>query len=295
MERTSIAFTASDGTTLRGWLYKPLHQGDGLPAIAMSHGFAALKEHSLDRFAKYFCKKDFVVLVWDNRHFGASGGEPRQHIDVVMQRRDYRDAITFLSEQHFVDPERIGIWGTSLSGSNVLAVAAQDRRVRAVVAMTPATQFWRRRQQYLLPAETGKLESQLLKDRRKRFNGADYSTMQVIDPENGRAAFGKDPHAARFYQSVTEWQNSITIASFDSIVEYDVENLIHQIGPTPLLTIATQDDQLVPIATQLMTHAKALEPKELLLLKGEHFSVYNEDENLEAAREAAAKWFKHWL
>ncbi len=36
-----------------------------------------------------------------------------------------------------IDPKRIGIWGTSLGGRDVLALASIDRRVKAVVTQTP--------------------------------------------------------------------------------------------------------------------------------------------------------------
>lgn len=36
-----------------------------------------------------------------------------------------------------IDPERIAIWGTSLSGSHVVVVAAEDSRIAAAVAQVP--------------------------------------------------------------------------------------------------------------------------------------------------------------
>jgi fermentation-respiration switch protein FrsA (DUF1100 family) len=61
----------------------------------MAHGFSAVKEMYLDRFAEVFAEAGLGALVFDNRNFGASGGEPRQEIDPWEQVRDYRDAITF--------------------------------------------------------------------------------------------------------------------------------------------------------------------------------------------------------
>ena len=61
----------------------------------MSHGFSAVKEMYLDRFAEAFVAAGLDVLVFDNRYFGASDGEPRQEIDPWAQVRDYRDAITY--------------------------------------------------------------------------------------------------------------------------------------------------------------------------------------------------------
>src|SRR5438876_2167315 len=39
--------------------------------------------------------------------------------------------------QPMVDPERIGLWGSSYSGAHVMHLAAFDRRVKCVVAQVP--------------------------------------------------------------------------------------------------------------------------------------------------------------
>jgi len=50
---------------------------------------------------------------------------------------DIRNAITFLQGEPGVDPARIGVWGTGVSGGHVVATAAADARVKAGVAVAP--------------------------------------------------------------------------------------------------------------------------------------------------------------
>jgi uncharacterized protein len=69
----------------------------------MAHGFSAVKEMYLDRFAEAFAAAGLNALVFDNRGFGASDGEPRQEIDPWAQVRDYRHAITYASTLPEVD------------------------------------------------------------------------------------------------------------------------------------------------------------------------------------------------
>src|SRR5207245_7260751 len=102
-------------------------------AVVMAHGFSAVKEMYLDRYAEAFAAAGLAALVFDNRNFGASGGEPRQEIDPWQQVRDYRHAITWMSRQPRVDRARIGVWGSSYSGGHALLVGAVDRRVKCVV------------------------------------------------------------------------------------------------------------------------------------------------------------------
>ncbi|HMJ61313.1 MAG TPA: alpha/beta fold hydrolase, partial [Bryobacteraceae bacterium] len=140
-EVTHVEFNA-DGTTLRGWLYRPPGRAAAAPAVVMAHGYNCIKELYLDRYAAAIADAGHVVLAYDHRNFGESDGEPRQELDPWMQVRDYRNAITFVQTLDGVDPQRIGIWGTSNAGGHVLVVAAVDRRVRCVVAQVPTISGW---------------------------------------------------------------------------------------------------------------------------------------------------------
>lgn len=131
--RTDVEFDA-EGVTLRGWLYRPDGGSARAPAVVMAHGFSAVKEMYLDAYADAFQASGLAVLVFDNRGFGASDGEPRQDIDPWAEVRDNRHAITWIQLQDGVDPDQIGVWGSSYSGGHVLVVGALDRRVRCVVS-----------------------------------------------------------------------------------------------------------------------------------------------------------------
>ena len=51
--RSDIEFRTEDGVTLRGWHYLP-DAREPHPDIVMAHGFSAVKEMYLDRFAEAF-------------------------------------------------------------------------------------------------------------------------------------------------------------------------------------------------------------------------------------------------
>jgi pimeloyl-ACP methyl ester carboxylesterase len=68
--------------TLRGWHYVPDNPPGRVPTIVMSHGFSAVNEMYLDRFAEAFATAGLGSIVFDNRNFGASDGEPRQEIEL---------------------------------------------------------------------------------------------------------------------------------------------------------------------------------------------------------------------
>ena len=125
-ERRDVEFEVDGGDRLRGWLFIPENTAARHPAISMAHGYAAVKEHGLERFARAFAEAGFVVLVHDHRNFGSSDGAIRHDIDPWRQIVDWRRAISFFESLPEVDPERIGVWGTSYAGGHVLVLAATD-------------------------------------------------------------------------------------------------------------------------------------------------------------------------
>src|SRR5215469_634375 len=186
--RHDIEFNA-EGVILRGWLYVPEILPGATPAIVMAHGFSAVKEMYLDRYAEVFSAAGLAALVFDNRNFGASDGMPRQEIDPWQQVRDYRHAITWLRRQPQIDPHRIGVWGSSYSGGHVLVVGAIDRRVKCVVSQVPLASGSRNLKRLVRADMAAPLREQFDMDREARMGGAAPSMVPVVTSElNGVAA-----------------------------------------------------------------------------------------------------------
>ena len=60
--RIDIAFKTTDGTTLRGWHYAPTSSGK-YPTVVMAHGFSAVKEMYLDKYAEAFREVGLASIV----------------------------------------------------------------------------------------------------------------------------------------------------------------------------------------------------------------------------------------
>ena len=137
MIRRDVSFD-SGGLWCAAWLYLP--DGDPPhPCVVMAHGFSGVRDQRLDAYAARFAAAGLACVVFDYRHFGESDGEPRQLLDIRRQLDDWSAAIRFARSLDEIDAERIGLWGTSFSGGHVVAVAAKDGRVRAVVSQVPFT------------------------------------------------------------------------------------------------------------------------------------------------------------
>jgi dienelactone hydrolase len=137
MERQDVGFS-SDGTRCAAWLFRP--DGEAPHSlVVMAHGFSATREQRLDAYAERFRAAGVGVLLFDYRHFGASHGLPRQLLDIGRQQADYHAGLAYARSLEWVDPARVGLFGTSFSGGHVLAVAAQDGRTAAVISQCPFT------------------------------------------------------------------------------------------------------------------------------------------------------------
>jgi len=103
----------------------------------MAHGFSGTRHLGLPSYAERFASAGLAVLTFDYRNFGSSSGFPRQVIDVERQRQDFHAALKFARAREDIAPDRIALWGTSLSGGHVLAVAERDPDLAAVVMQIP--------------------------------------------------------------------------------------------------------------------------------------------------------------
>jgi dienelactone hydrolase len=129
----------SAGEQLAAYLYRPEPADGDVPCVVMAHGFSGTRDDGLPAYAEAFRDAGFAVILFDYRHFGASTGEPRQLLDINRQVHDYRAVVAYARRLDGVDPARIVAWGTSFSGGHVLALAATDPNLAAVIAQAPFT------------------------------------------------------------------------------------------------------------------------------------------------------------
>lgn len=287
----------SCGETLKGILLVP-QGGDGpFPTIVMAPGMSGVKEGSIMQYAAFFASGGFAVLAYDNIYFGESTGLPRQEVDPVLQRRGYRDAITFVSLRDEVDESRIGIFGTSYAGGHVLEVSAHDRRVKCVVSQIPAISGQEAFRRAIRPdLRPGVLAAQD-EDRKQRFLGKPPAMIKVVsDNPADICAMAGMPSFEYFSEQgriAPTWQNEMTLRSLDLYRAVDNAKFVPWISPTPLLMIVALNDELAPPDLSLSAFATALEPKKLVLLPGNHFDPYGPQFALTSNE--ARDWFTRHL
>jgi len=137
MTRRDVKFS-SQGQSCVGWFYPAAAEATTpRPCVVMAHGLGAIKEMRLDAYAERFAVAGYHTLVFDYRHFGASEGQPRQLLDISKELQDWRAAIAHARSLPEVNANKIAIWGSSLSGGHVIATAAREPDLAAVISQVP--------------------------------------------------------------------------------------------------------------------------------------------------------------
>jgi uncharacterized protein len=181
--------------------------------------------------------------------------------------RDMQQALAWLGGRPEVDAGRLGLWGSSFSGGEVLVLGAVDERVRAVVANVPFAgipgESYGADTAAIVSAVAAELATGSLAD----VPAADDPTASVTGPlavveEEGNdlpVFLGQPESAARFLSvgAGTAWRNEVT--------------LVNAFGTEP-----------------------PFDPKGLVVIDGDHFAPYAGAAQAEAAA-AAGEWFARFL
>ncbi|MCB9944097.1 MAG: alpha/beta hydrolase [Geminicoccaceae bacterium] len=296
--RKDVEFRTEDGVTLRGWHYMPDNGKGPFATIVMAHGFSAVKEMYLDKFAEAFAKAGMAAIVFDNRNFGASDGDNRQHINPWTQVSDYRDAITYAETLAETDATRIGVWGSSYSGGHVLVVAAIDRRVKAVVSQVPLASGHENARRLVRADFIAGLQQAFEDDRRNRMKGGKPAMIPVVDEDPNAPSALPTPDSWKWFSETHKarapsWKNEVTLQSVEMFTEYEPASYISHVSPTPLLMVVALGDHLTVADQALAAYERALHPKKLVTLKGGHFDAYVA--NFDKAEPPATQWFLEHL
>lgn len=281
----------SAGIDCAATLYLPPRAATPAAGLVMGNGFANVRQMYLPEYAEAFATAGLAVLTIDYRFLGESDGRPRQQVLPESQCDDLRNALSWLSQRPDVDPDRLGLWGVSFAGGHALAIAAYDRRVRAVVAQVPAIGLWR----YLRKSEPPVRErflARALADRLAFARTGKPRMLNITAPdgiESILGAPGYDWHHANQQRHRT-FHNEIAAHSLDRIVAYDPGAFVEDITPTPLLMILAEHDTTTPSDIARAVFDRAGDPKQLVEFAGGHYDVY-EDETVKKQCIAATKDF----
>lgn len=292
MHKKELIEFKSDNNILRGWFYIP-ENNSPKPCIIMTPGFSALKEHYLDKFAVYFAERDFCVLVYDNRNFGESDGVPRLEVDPQGQVTDLKNAISYAQTKPQVNPKEIALWGTSFSAGIAIVTAANDQRVKCVVAQVPFVHGHHRYLRISHPQRWEVIEKQYEADRIARAAGKEPVAIPVIQDSSTSKPLIKTPTARDFFCSVSTWENKVTLKSIENTGDFMPINHLPSFNYIPILFIVAKEDSVNLTNLALKAYEQTRVPKKLVMLDGDHFTPYVE--HFDICAHEACEWFNAYL
>ena len=284
--RADVEFD-SQGTTIRGWCYQPGGAGPH-PAIVMAHGLTAVKEMFLDEYATWFCRAGFAVLVYDQPCFGASDGTPRQNPDPHRQHQGYRDAIAWMRANPIFDSQRIGAWGSSLSGGEVIVLAADPHLgLAAAVAQVPFLGFD-------APSPSSATLDAI--GAAVQAGNLDATVPAVSATPDGLGVMYEDGSATWFTKVAASrapsWRNEICVQGILAIGDYQPFNYLAR-ARAPLLLLPAVADTLTPPGRAFALSSSLPATVSIIKLEGSHFDAY--ETGFEASCGAAVDFFTTYL
>jgi uncharacterized protein len=282
--REAVSFPTARDITLAGHLY-PARDGSGGPgpAVAMCGPMTSVKEETLPHYAAALQDAGYSVLTFDNRNFGESEGQPRQHIDTYEQAEDLRNAVSYMLARDDVDPERFGLCCVCLGAGYALEVAAMDRRVKAVALVAGGYNLTDAYLDFLGAEGLERFISQLNGSRQHQFDSREVQYMPAVagPPAYAPAAMPVQ-EAYEYYTSAQEreapnWENRITVESMEHVIGWNVLGHAHLVAQ-PLLVVHGTTDQLLPPRYAQEVYDRAPQPKQLEWIRtGNHVQLYDQE------------------
>lgn len=284
----------SEGVRLVGDVYHPegLRPGDRRAGIVLCHGYTGVKDLYLPDNARVLTEAGYVAMTFDYKGWGDSEGS-RSRLAPWSRVADVQAALTFLGTQPGVDAGRLGIYGTSYGGATVVWVAAIDARVRCVVSVVGIGDGARWMRSVRRPDEWHDLLQRSQRDRVQRALEGKSELVpreEILLPDRQSAEL-----AAAARRNNPAAVSQIPLEYIDDTLQFNPEWVVDRIAPRPILFITTDDDRLVPPEESIALHARAGEPKKLLVLRGHgHYEVYQEPAFGEVMR-ATIAWYREHL
>src|SRR5712671_5075599 len=135
-----VKFKSKDGTTVSGYLYKPLGYtaGTKYPAILRPHGGPVWAYYAeFDHLAQLVAANGYVVLFPNPRGSSGYGQKYCQAIFADWGNKDFQDdmaMVDYAIEQGIADPGKLGVGGWSYGGMSTDFIIAQTNRFKGAVS-----------------------------------------------------------------------------------------------------------------------------------------------------------------
>ena len=288
----------SNDLKIAAFLYRPRDWKKGdkpRPAIIVPHGYSGMKDvYGMD-VPQWLWEEGYFVLSPDYPGFGVSEGQRGRHRPFDQATMVY-DGITYLQTVEGVDPERIGLYGSSWGGANAIWCAAFDERIKVIVSAVMVADGERWMRTVRRPHEWATFKEKVMEAERKRVLTNEKTMMPL--PE----IMLTDPHTQmvidQFHAKDGRFNPMYDLESAAHCWRFKPEWVASRISPRPVLMVYAEHDTLCPVNEQLSCYKELGEPKRLVCIpKAQHYESYAfcSPEKHEVQKREAIAWFRQYL
>ena len=266
----------SEGYKLDGTLYLPddYKPGEKRPTIVPNSGYQGFNEFYPRLFAQKLTDYGYVCLGFDYRGFAESEGI-KGRVILDEQVEDIKNAVTFLQAQEEVDTEKIGLIGWGMGASNVIRLAASDKRVKAVAALNGFFNGERWLRSIHSYVDWTNILKTIEEDHIRRVT---TGQSLLADPF---IHYPLDPATKDYVQKelavLSPFGKETMLQFTESIISMNAEKAVADISPRPVYVAHGKNNLLHPVDESNFLYEAAKEPKQLFLIDGKHNDFMYED------------------
>jgi hypothetical protein len=288
VEVKQVTFSVDD-LELSGILRVP-DVGRPVPALVFMGPVASVKEQVTGVYAEAMARRGFITLSFDHRHFGHSGGTPRQYEHPGRKVEDLRTAARYVKSQVEVAPLRIGAIGICAGAGYLAYAAAREKRIKAWAGVAGFYHDPKRAQAIMGEAYDGEIRRAMAA--REQYEKT--STAEMMPAVGGADAAMSIPYAAEYFETLRgaspNYANHVAVMSREHMLLWDAQSLAPEIEiPTMMVHSeqALEPDQARAFYSQLRG------PKQELWLEAQrHIDFYDDETLVAAACDKLAHFFR---
>jgi dipeptidyl aminopeptidase/acylaminoacyl peptidase len=142
-----VSFRSKDGTTVHGYIYKPLDYvaGTKYPTVVRPHGGPVWAYYAeFQDLAQLLAANGYVVLLPNPRGSSGYGQDYCKAIFAEWGKKDYEDDMAFVDyaiAQGIADPDKLGVGGWSYGGISTDFIIGHTNRFKAAISGAGAAEF----------------------------------------------------------------------------------------------------------------------------------------------------------